>query len=72
MDFLTPHRPKLYAVMRIATGFLFVFHGSHKLFGWPMAVLEGVPAFILCFVFLFIAAEGAGIWSIDGRGGDAA
>ncbi len=32
----------------------------------------GELAFVLCFVFLFIAAEGAGIWSIDGRGGDAA
>jgi len=129
LDFLTPHRPKLYAVMRIAAGILFVFHGSQKLFGWPMAAMEGMPAFItyvagpielvgglllvvglmvrpaaflcsglmaaaywmghgtkavlpilnggelafvLCFVFLFIAAEGAGIWSIDERGGDGA
>jgi putative oxidoreductase len=31
---------------------------------------QGEPAALYCFVFLFIAARGAGIWSIDGsRGG---
>ena len=26
---------------------------------------HGEPAFLLCFLFLYIAAHGAGIWSID-------
>ncbi|MCR9096038.1 MAG: DoxX family protein [bacterium] len=123
MDFLNPFRPQLYAILRIVTGFLFLWHGSQKLFGWPGGAPEGAPAFIIyvagpiellggllliagflvrpaaflcsglmafaywlghgtnavlplmnggelsmlyCFLFLFIAAEGAGIWSVDG------
>lgn len=125
MDFLNPHRDKIYAALRIVTGFLFLWHGSQKLFGWPGGIPEGAPPLILyvagpiellgglllvvgllvrpvaflcsglmaaaywmahgtqallpimnhgelamlyCFLFLFIAAEGAGIWSLDGRG----
>lgn len=125
MDFLNPHRDKLYAVLRIVTGFLFLWHGSQKLFGWPGGAPEGAPALVVyvagpieligglmlvvgllvrpvaflcsglmasaywmahgtqallpimnhgelamlyCFLFLFIAAEGAGIWSLDARG----
>ncbi|MEM9174178.1 MAG: DoxX family protein [Myxococcota bacterium] len=125
MGFLDDHRDKLYAVLRIVAGFLFLWHGSQKLFGWPgggggdapalityvagpielvggalllvgllvrpvaflcsglmaaaywmahgtNAVLpimnRGELAMLYCFLFLFIAAEGAGIWSIDNRG----
>jgi putative oxidoreductase len=125
LDFLNPHRDKLYAVLRIVTGFLFLWHGSQKLFGWPGGAPEGAPALVVyvagpieligglmlvvgllvrpvaflcsglmasaywmahgtqallpimnhgelamlyCFLFLFIAAEGAGIWSLDARG----
>jgi len=110
--------------MRIVTGFLFLFHGTQKLFGVPGGVPEGIPDFVIyiagpielvggalvmlglfaspaaflcsglmaaayflahaangllpianqgelaaiyCFVFLYIAATGAGIWSFDGR-----
>lgn len=35
-----------YALMRIVTGFLFLWHGSQKLFGFPQAAPEA-PAFIL-------------------------
>ncbi len=41
---------------------------------WPIQN-QGVPAVLLCFIFLFFAAHGAGDWSIDaiwrrrGRGG---
>ncbi|WP_303311305.1 DoxX family protein [Hymenobacter sp. BT730] len=27
---------------------------------------QGEPAVLFCFIFLFIAAHGAGIWSLDG------
>ncbi len=111
-----------YALMRIVTGFLFLWHGSQKLLGFPLPAPDA-PAFIIyiagsielvggvlvmfglftrwaaflcsglmaaayvmghaqhglfplvnkgelaalyCFVFLFISAHGAGIWSIDG------
>ncbi len=112
-----------YALMRIVTGFLFLWHGSQKLLGFPVAAPDGAPAFVIygagsielvggvlvflglftrwaaflcsglmafaywfahgfnavfplinrgelavlyCFVFLFIAANGAGMWSLDG------
>jgi putative oxidoreductase len=112
-----------YALLRIFTGFLFLWHGSQKVLGFPGEAPAGAPAFIVyiagpieffggililiglftrwvaflcsglmavaywlahgtqtflpflnggelavlyCFVFLFIAAHGAGIWSIDG------
>jgi len=117
-----------YALMRIVTGLLFLWHGSQKLFGFPQAAPEA-PAFILygagsielvggalvavglftrwaaflcsgemafaywmahgpkhlfpllnggelaalyCFVFLFISANGAGMWSADAARREAA
>ena len=120
--------PQAYALLRIVTGFLFLWHGSQKLLGFPPSSHDAVPAFITyvagsielfggilvmiglfthpaaflcsgfmaaaywmahgmqallpiqnqgepaalyCFVFLFISAHGAGIWSADaarGRG----
>jgi len=35
-----------YALMRIVAGFLFLWHGAQKLFGFPSAMPAGVPAFI--------------------------
>jgi putative oxidoreductase len=123
MGFLAKYEPQTYALLRIITGFLFLWHGSQKLLGWPGEVPAGAPPFVLytagpieliggvlvmiglfarpvafvcsglmacaywmahgfqallpvvnrgelavlyCFVFLFIAARGAGIWSVDG------
>jgi putative oxidoreductase len=39
--------------------FHFAGHG-----GWP-AQNQGVPAVLLCFIFLYIAARGGGEWSLD-------
>jgi len=121
--FLGPYEPQLYALMRIVVGFLFLWHGTQKLFGIPGEPPAGAPAFVIwiagplelvggilvllglftrwtafvlsglmaaaywmahgprallpivnggelaalyCFVFLFIAARGAGPWSLDG------
>jgi putative oxidoreductase len=123
MTFLRAYEPQTYALMRIVTGFLFLWHGMQKLFGFPGEMPPGVPAFIIwtagpieliggilvmiglftrpaaflssglmafaywlghgtkallpsqnqgelaafyCFVFLYIAARGAGIWSVEG------
>jgi putative oxidoreductase len=126
-NFMRPYESQLYAVFRIVTGFLFLWHGMQKLFGFPGEMPAGVPAFITwvagpielfggilvmiglftrwaaflasglmafaywmghgthallpfvnrgepavlyCFVFLYIAARGPGLWSVDAaRGG---
>lgn len=121
--FLQPYASQTYAVMRIVTGLLFLWHGTQKLFGFPAPAMDGTPAFVTfvagpielvggvlvmiglmtrwaaflcsglmaaaywmahgtkdlfplnnggemailyCFVFLYIAAQGPGIWSVDG------
>lgn len=123
--FLKPYEAHTYALLRIVAGLLFLWHGSQKLFGFPLPVPDA-PAFVLyvagpielvggilvmmglftgwaafvcsgqmaaaywmahganalfplvnkgelaalyCFVFLFIAARGPGIWSVDGARG---
>ena len=120
--FMSNYNPQCYALMRIVAGFLFLWHGAQKLFGFPSAIPGDVPAFIIyiagpiellggilimiglftrwsaflasglmaaaywiahgtkallpllnngelavlyCFVFLFIATQGGGIWSVD-------
>jgi putative oxidoreductase len=110
-----------YALLRIVSGFLFLWHGTSKFFGFPKPsgapewvvygagpieliggilimiglftryaafVASGMAAVayflvhakqgffpilnggetvaLFCFVFLYVAAHGAGIWSIDG------
>jgi putative oxidoreductase len=127
--FMSPYGSQLYALMRIAVGFLFLWHGSQKLLGFPplpagveapafviwiagpielvggllvmLGLFTGPAAFLCsgqmaaaywighgtkallplqnggelaalyCFVFLFIAARGAGIWSLDAARGEA-
>lgn len=121
MQFLDEYKPHTYALLRIMTGFLFLWHGAQKLLGFPlefpfplnpllyaagsieliggalvmigfftrpaaficsgtMAVAywmshgmndffpilnRGELAALYCFVFLYIAAKGSGIWSVD-------
>jgi len=38
------------------------FH--HPMSPWP-AVNMGMPAILMCFIFLFMVAQGAGDWSLD-------
>lgn len=121
--FLQPYEPQTYALLRIVSGFLFLWHGMQKLFGFPGTMPPGAPAFVIwiagplelfggvlvmiglltrptafllsglmafaywlghgtrallpvmnqgelaalyCFVFLYVAARGAGIWSVEG------
>jgi putative oxidoreductase len=126
--FMRGFESQTYAALRIVAGFLLLWHGAQKLFGFPAPMPMEAPAFIIyvagpieliggalvmvglltrwaaflcsglmaaaywmahgtkalfplqnggelaalyCFVFLFISAKGAGIWSVDGsRGGD--
>ncbi len=122
MKFMSNFQEQTYAILRIVTGFLFIWHGTQKFFNFPndypygplnnltsgaaaieivggvlvmiglftrpaaficsgtMAVAYwmahgmyglfpiengGVLAALYCFVFLYIASRGAGIWSID-------
>ena len=123
VGFMKSYEGQTYALMRIVTGFLFLWHGSSKLLGFPMPAPAEAPAFVIwvggiielaggilvmiglqtrlaaflcsglmaaaywmahgmnaplpiqnqgelaaiyCFVFLFISARGAGMWSVDG------
>lgn len=122
MGFLAKYQEHSYALLRIVTGLLFLWHGTQKLFGFPAPAREGTPewitygagsieliagvlvmiglftrpaafissgtmavaywlahgmqdvfplvnrgelAVLYCFVFLFIACRGPGIWSFD-------
>lgn len=125
MRFLTPHIEKIYALLRIVAGFMFMLHGMQKVFGLFGGMPPHAPAFVVygaglielvgglliaiglfaapaaflcsgtmafafflghvvpakgnilpimnkgelaalyCWLFLFIAAKGAGIWSVD-------
>jgi len=119
--FISRYEPQIYAIFRLVAGFLFLWHGSQKLFAFPPAGHE-MPAYIMfiagpieffggllimigfltpwvaficsgemafaywavhgthallpllnggelaiiyCFLFLFIAARGSGIYSVD-------
>ena len=122
MKFLADYQEQSYALLRITTGFLFIWHGAQKFFNFPIdfpygplnlmmstaAAIEllggalimlglftrpvafiasgtmavaywmahgskgwfpivngGEIAVMFCFIFLFIATRGAGIWSLD-------
>ena len=123
-NFLGRYEIYIYAVLRMVSGFLFMWHGTQKLFGFPpsgrpagaldaftaigggieliggllimiglftsiaaflssgmMAVAyfgwhfqmekflpiqnQGELAVLYCFVFLYIAARGSGVWSVE-------
>ncbi len=128
LSFMSRYDAQTYAILRIVMGFLFFWHGSQKLLGFPAGLPEGIPlpvqyvagsielvgggliliglmtrpaaflcsglmavaywighgtkavlpivnhgelAVMYCFAFLFIAAHGSGIWSVDAmRSGD--
>ena len=120
--FMNRFSAQTYSSMRIVVGLLFLCHGAQKLFGFPVPIPAGAPAFIVyvagsieffgglliavglftnwaaflcagemaaaywighgtkaffplvnqgelavlyCFVFLYISANGPGIWSVD-------
>jgi putative oxidoreductase len=123
MDFvLDRFGRETHALLRIVAGLLFLWHGTQKIFGFPVPMPADAPAFVVwvaggielvggmlvlvgfytkpaaflcsglmaaaywmahgtralfplenggelavlyCFVFLFLAAHGSGIWSVD-------
>ena len=121
MKFLNSYQAQAYALMRIMTGFLFIWHGTQKLFNFPLQfsypmnsmmyaagsielvggalvmiglctrpaaficsgmsavgywLAHGTQTFwplmnggeliaLYCFVFLFIATRGTGVWGIS-------
>lgn len=124
MKFLENYSDQAYALLRITTAFVFFFHGTQKLLGFPPAQWEspwhvhyiaggielvggvlimiglftrpaaflasglmaaaywtahfstekylpimngGDAAVMYCFIFLYVATKGAGIWSVEGR-----
>lgn len=125
MKFLDGYTGHTYALLRIVAGLLFMAHGVHKYFGFPIAfdfpmspviyaagaielvggamialglftrpaafIASGMSAaaywmahgstglfpianggelvVLYCFIFLYIAARGAGIWSVDSKRG---
>ena len=44
---MTRYRNEIYALLRIAAGLLFLWHGSSKLFGFPQAAPPEAPAFVI-------------------------
>ena len=46
-SFMRPFESQAYAAFRIVTGFLFLWHGVQKLFGFPTGMPADVPAFII-------------------------
>jgi putative oxidoreductase len=45
-NYLSKYSSHCYALMRMVVGFLFLWHGAQKLFGYPSAIPGPVPAFI--------------------------
>lgn len=46
-SFMSSYNSHCYALMRIVVGFLFLWHGVQKLFGFPSAMPADAPAFII-------------------------
>ncbi|MBN8228758.1 DoxX family protein [Corallococcus macrosporus] len=47
MGFLRPHAERIYALLRIMSGLMFMQHGLQKLFGLFGGVPAGAPAFVV-------------------------
>ena len=46
-SFMASYAGQTYALLRIVFGFMFLFHGTQKLLGFPMPAPDGVPGFVI-------------------------
>jgi putative oxidoreductase len=46
-NFMRTYEGEAYALLRIVAGFLFLWHGSQKLFGFPGELPSGAPSFVI-------------------------
>jgi putative oxidoreductase len=46
-NFMRTYEEEAYALLRIVAGFLFLWHGSQKLFGFPGELPSGAPSFVI-------------------------
>ena len=46
-EFMYPYTSQTYALMRIVTGFLFLWHGTQKLLSIPTPPPPQVPTFVI-------------------------
>lgn len=47
MPFMWSYNSQVYSLLRIVVGFLFLWHGAQKLFGFPTPMPAGVPSLII-------------------------
>lgn len=45
--FMTRYETQVYALLRVVTGFLFLWHGTQKVLGFPGEAPAGAPSFII-------------------------
>lgn len=57
-------RPAAFIASGMSAVGYWMVHGSQ---GFYPITNGGEPIALYCFIFLFIAANGAGVWSVDGR-----
>ena len=63
---LEPWTPYALAALRIVAGYLFLMHGTAKLFGFPhVAMFDRLPVFSMLGVAGMLEVAGGGAWSID-------
>lgn len=46
LAFMQKYEPQAYALLRIFASFLFIFHGTQKLFSWPVDAFPNSPAWM--------------------------
>jgi putative oxidoreductase len=45
--FISKYETQIYSILRLVVGFLFLWHGSQKLFAFPTAAGQAIPSYIV-------------------------
>ncbi|TAM47297.1 MAG: hypothetical protein EPN61_04680 [Burkholderiaceae bacterium] len=64
-NMLNAWRPRVLSLLRIATGFLYIQHGTQKMFGFPVPQHNPFDLFSLFGAAGTLEVGGGGQWSID-------